>query len=279
MNDELLIYRGQDYKISKYITIHHPTLDEICDYGEQKYFNLVYNLTSVGADLKWQLNEIGVDYTKVSDFELFYSLLINGITKEQTSILFGELDFSKFEVYVNTLNNEICMVQEVISVENQEKVFGKLDKVIKSIMKIFHLKTKTIRKETTDKIIIDSFTYQVIVDYIRKMHGLKRSNQIPANEHTKQILIEDAKEEYERNKNKEYKSTLLNLISTMVNSSGFKYNNDTVWNMKINVFFDSVKRIQKINTANLLLQSGYSGYGISFKDIDKKQLDWLGELE
>ena len=42
---------------------------------------------------------------------------------------------------------------------------------------------------------------------------------------------------------------------------------------------DSVKRIGKIKNAQLLLQSGYSGFGISFDDIDKKQIDWLGELD
>ena len=42
---------------------------------------------------------------------------------------------------------------------------------------------------------------------------------------------------------------------------------------------DSVKRITKIKNANLLLQSGYSGFGINLKDVDKKQLNWLGELD
>ena len=49
--------------------------------------------------------------------------------------------------------------------------------------------------------------------------------------------------------------------------------------MKINAFMDSVKRIGKIKNADLLLQSGYSGFGVNLKDIEKKQLDWLGELE
>lgn len=62
----------------------------------------------------------------------------------------------------------------------------------------------------------------------------------------------------------------------MINSEGFKYNHEQVWNMKINAFMDSVKRIGKIKNAQLLLQSGYSGFGISFDDIDKKQIDWLG---
>ena len=41
---------------------------------------------------------------------------------------------------------------------------------------------------------------------------------------------------------------------------------------------DSVKRITKIKNSDLLLQSGYSGFGINLKNLDKKQLDWLGEL-
>ena len=95
----------------------------------------------------------------------------------------------------------------------------------------------------------------------------------------KMILIEDAREEMEANKNKEYHSTLKNLISAMINSEGFKYNHSQVWDMKINAFMDSVKRIGKIKNAQLLLQSGYSGFGVNLKEINNKQLDWLGELD
>ena len=82
----------------------------------------------------------------------------------------------------------------------------------------------------------------------------------------------------QRNKNKEYHSHLKNLISTMVNSVGFKHKHSEVWDIKINAFMDSVKRIQKIDNANLLLNSGYSGFGINLKEIDNKQLDKFGEL-
>ena len=65
----------------------------------------------------------------------------------------------------------------------------------------------------------------------------------------------------------------------MINSEGFKYNHSQVWDMKINAFMDSVKRIPKIKNAFLLLQSGYSGFGVDLKKIQNKQLDWLGELD
>ena len=118
-----------------------------------------------------------------------------------------------------------------------------------------------------------------ITDYLRKSHIINKDEKIPANETTKIILIEDDREEMERNKNKEYHSQLKNLISTMINSNGFKYNHTEVWNMKINAFMDSVKRISKIKNADLLLQSGYSGFGVNLKEISNSKLDWMGELE
>jgi len=241
--DELLLYRGEDIVINDKIKLHIPTLDEICKYGEQAYYSMVYNFTSVGADLKWQLDKIGVDYTKINDFELFYTLLSKQYSKEKTFILFGELDWMNFEHGTNTANQEALMY------------------------------------DRKNNIIVDEYTYNLIMSYLRNIHNLKRNSQLPANETTKKILIEDAYDEYLANKTTEYHSQLLPLISAMTNSSGFKYNHNNVWALKINVFMDCVKRIAKIQNSRLLLQSGYSGYGIDLKKIDQKQLDWTGELD
>ena len=128
-------------------------------------------------------------------------------------------------------------------------------------------------------VLFDEYTYGLIIDYLCRSHFIERDLQIPANDSTKMILIEDAKEELDRNRSKEYHSKLKNLISAMVNSEGFKYNHSQVWDMKINAFMDSVKRISKIKNSDLLLQSGYSGYGVNLKEVDKNQLDWIGELD
>lgn len=243
IKDDLLIYRGNDFIINNKIAIHQCTLDEICTYGECDYFAMVNTLTAVGADMKFQLFDIGIDYTKISDYELFYSFLYRGISQKQSSIIFGALDFSKFELLFRKESGDPVLYDEV------------------------------------NEIIIDEYTYMLIAEALRKIHGLKRNNQIPANESTKQILIEDARDEYIANINKRHASQLKIMISTMINSEGFKYNHDEVWDMKINAFLDSVKRISKIKDAGLLLQSGYSGYGVNLKDIPNKRLDWLGELD
>ncbi|MEY8352599.1 hypothetical protein AALB39_04490 [Lachnospiraceae bacterium 54-53] len=241
--DELKLYRGNDIKISDKITIKQPTLEQICDYGEKEYWFMIHTLTSVGADMKFQLFDIGVDYTKIDDFSLFSNFLCKGFTQNKTSIIFGDLDFEDFKLFQKKEDNSIVMYDE----ENN--------------------------------IVIDEYTYFLIVDVLRRIHMLKRNSQTPANESTKQILIEDDRESYLMNKEKEYISQLKNMISAMVNCEGFKYNHETVWNVKINAFLDSVKRITKIKNADLLLQSGYSGYGVDLKKISDKKLDWLGELE
>ena len=243
-NDELKIYRGEDFVVSKYIKIHQPTLGEICDFGEKQYFSMLYNFTATPQSMKGQLWKLGTDYTTIEPFELFYGFLSRVYSQKSTSILFGDLDFTKFQLMKRNDEDTLLLYQVV----NNEPV------------------------------IIDEYTYNVIVDYLCKSHFIEQDLKTPMNETTKMILIEDAIEEMNRDKNKPYHSNLKNLISTMINSEGFKYNHSQVWDMKINAFMDSVKRIAKIKNSDLLLQSGYSGFGINLKDIDKKQLDWLGEL-
>ena len=244
-NDELQIYRGKDFVVSNHIKIHQPTLDEICEYGERSYYSMIYNFVATPQSMKAQLWNAGIDYTTITPYELFYSYVVKIYSQEQTSIIFGDLDFTKFKIKKRRDNGDMLLLQEV----------------------------------QNELVILDEFTYNTIVDYLCKSHFIERDLQIPANESTKMVLIEDAQEELEKNKNKEHRSYLKNLISTMVNIEGFKYNHSQVWDMKINAFMDSVKRIGKIKNANLLLQSGYSGFGINLKDVNKKQIDWLGELD
>lgn len=245
INDELKVYRGEDFVVSDHIIIHQPLLSEICDYGEREYYSMIYQITATPQSMKFQLWDMGIDYTTITPFELFYNILYKIYPQEKTSIIFGDLDFSKFQVMQRKDDESILLYQVV---DNQP-------------------------------VIIDEFTYNVIMDYLRQVHIIHKDEKIPANNTTKMILIEDDREEYERNKNKEYHSQLKNMVSAMVNSEGFKYNHSEVWNMKINAFMDSVKRISKIKNADLLLQSGYSGFGVNLKEVSSKQIDWLGELD
>lgn len=245
--DELKLYSGCDVVINDYITVHIPLLSEIRDYGEKAYYNMVYTLCSVGADLKWQLDDIGIDYSQIDDYELFYSVLSKGFKKENTSILFGDvIDFSKMQIMYNTNIEENVLIQAI---------------------------------DEDEYIQIDKYVYTAIVNTLRKIHRIKRNDEKAMNETTRRILIDDARDEYEENKGKPSKPFLQPLVSAMVNSSGFKKDNITVFDMNIYAFMDSVARIGKIKNAELLLQSGYSGFGIDLKKLNNEETNWLGELK
>ena len=244
--DDLKMYRGKDIVVNDFISIRQPTIDEITDYGEINYYSMIHTLCSVGADLKWQLDDIGIDYTKISDFELFYSVLSKQFNKEQTQIIFGDvLDFQKMEIKFDNNLQENVLIQYL---------------------------------NENEYIQIDRYVYSYMINILRKMHGIKRNDEIPGNEETRKILIEDAREAYEDNIGKKQKSFLMPLVSALVNSEGFKRDDNSVFNMKIYSFMDSVARINRIKMADLLLTSGYSGFGIDLKKIDKNETNWLGEL-
>lgn len=258
--DELKVFKGDDIKIQDSFYIHQPTLQNIYDYGEREFYSLVSILCSTPNDMCFQLDDIGVDFTQISCYELFYSIIIHSLPKEKTKILFGDLDFTQFEIKVDK-QNQIYLEQTITSYQ--------------TVRSFFIFKKRII---TEHKVIINDFIYEGLTQCLRDLFGLRKDERVPMNNARKQEMIEDARENYEYSKLLPYSSTLKNLISTLVNNSGFKYNHDEVWNMKIVPFMDSFRRICKVTNAILLLQSGYSGYGINLDKIDKKQLDWTGDL-
>lgn len=271
--DELKIYRGSDIRINDKIVVTQPTIDQIIDFGEKKYFQTVYTLTGVGADFKWQLLDyFNVDYTTVDDFELFKMMIFRSLS-------------SKKHIYNELMNNKDKYEEELKKISEEdlsEMLVNPLSLILKDIDFADFEEYKSDKNHETilyDKehdITIDRFVYRQVVDAVRKIHGLKRNNQIPANERTKMDLIEDARDEAMMNAQKEYKSVLRPLISALAVKTG-QLGSESIWNTKIYMFFDAIKRINKIQDAELLLQGAYSGFA-SLRGIDRTRLDWAGEI-
>lgn len=241
-NEELRAYRDGVCAINEHISIHIPTLGEICDMGEDQYFSFVRFFLSTPTDLCVQLYDMGIDFTKLSDYQLFSQLIRKTITPAQSGLLFGALDFSKMQLREHPGHGQLVL------------------------------------SPPDENWFLDECTYESIAEFLRNVHFWEKNVSIPANESTKEIIIEDAREEARKRRAEGSHSVLKNWISAMVNSEGFKYNHREVWDLSIHVFIDSVMRIEKIKNARLLLQSGYSGFGIKLSDVNRKELDWLGNL-
>lgn len=235
--DELKMYFGKDYYVNDKVTIHPPSIGEIIDFGEQEYFSTVYALTCIPSDMKYTLFKRGIDYEKISDYHLFLSLA-NALPMESTSLLFGDLDFSRMNRYQDVETGEECLCD--------------LEREIK----------------------IDKLAYLKISTYLRKMHDIHPKVEHAYNETTKKILIDLDKERVEKSEKEGYKSTLMPLVSAMMRYPGFKYKSNELEKITVYEFLDTVRGSQIYVASTALLQGSYSGM-IDTSKIPKKEFDWM----
>jgi len=238
--DELQLFRGKDYKVNDYIIIHQPTLGEICDFGEQRYFSMISTICATPSEYKVQLYDMGIDYEELGEFE-FFIMLTKTLKAEDTNIILGDVDLSRLIPLQDKNTNEIFLY------------------------------------DGSTGAIVDFLAYTLITDFLRKIHGFKKQVDRTGNAATKQIIIDTERRRLERHKNDKYKSVLIPLISAMINCENFKYNHETVWSLPIYVFMDSVRRIQKIKNYEHIMQGAYSGC-VDLSKIPKDDLNWLGSI-
>jgi len=238
--DDLQMYFGGDYKISDTISIKQPTVGDIINIGEKNYYSIVYALTAISSDLKSILWEMGYDWTEVSDLETFF-MMTRELSEKDTSMFFGDLDLTKFRL--------------------SKRDDGEL-----------------IMSDPDTGTIIDRYIYYRISDYLCRLHSVKKKPELPGNKHTKMILIEDDKQRRKTIIEKDFKSQMLPLISSMVNSPGFKYSISDVRDLKMFAFMDSVMRVQTIKSVDYLTAAYYGG-NIDTKKFDTNKLNWLCDLQ
>lgn len=238
--DKLKLLRGDDVVINDNIIIHHPTLNEIYEYGEADYFQLVSLLLATPYDYKVQLWDAGVDYEVVPPFELFFTL-VKEIPVNKSKILFGELNFSQFEYAQNTQNNQNVMIN------------------------------------LNNKCVIDVAIQKLIIDTIKTMHMIKKEERIFGNKETKDYEIKRERIRQNRLKNKPFESNLISSVSSLVNSSGFKYDYQSVWDLPIYQFNDALSRINHIRYCDNVLTGIYTG-NIDGTKINNENINWATNL-
>ena len=224
--DDLKIYIGSDIRITDKIIVTQPTIDQIIEFGEKRYFQTVHTLTGVGADFKWQLwDYFKTDYTTIDDFELFKKMIYKSLSSKKH--FYKELteNQDKYEEQLKNITKE----------DLDEMLVNPLSLILKDIDFADFKEYKSDKNHETilyDKehdITIDRFVYTRIVDAVRKIHGFKRNNQIPANERTKMDLIEDARDDALRASQQPYKSVLRPLISALAVKTG-QLGSESIWN-------------------------------------------------
>lgn len=233
--DKLAVYFGKPFQINSKISIRQPTIGEIIEFGEGNFFALISRATAISSEYKSMLWDAGIDYEKVDDFCMF-SWMMRGQPVEITSILFGDVDFTKF----------VPVVRE----QGDTVLFNK-----------------------DQDIIIDFNLHRRIVDYFKDAYGIVKKPDKAVNELTKMKLIELDRIDQEEARNKPHVSMLQPLISSLVNHQGFKYDLEGIQKLTFGQIMDAVQRLQIIQSAQALLQGSMSGFCDTSK-VPKKQWDW-----
>lgn len=241
--DKMGLLAGSPYVINSHITVYHPTLGDIRNYGEHEYWQLVSMLTSTSYDVRFQLDDMGFDYEDIDDFTVF-CMMARLYSPEDTRIVFGDLDLTQLSP---VFDGEDAML------ENADG---------------------TIR--------IDRIIYELIVKQLRDINGLKRNYKTAGNKKAREFHMKEERrwleEAAKRNAGKEPESTLTPLISALVNNGDFKYDYNTVWQLPIYAFMDAARRISKIMNYRNVMFGIYSG-NVDSKKIPKSQLNWMGEID
>lgn len=254
--DELKAYFGEDYWVTDKIKVSQPTIGEILEFGDSKFYSIVYSICGNPTMFRLQLWNAGINWNDVSDFD-FFSIMIQKLTPEETHLLFGDLNFSWFQRLHDT--NKDCDV--LVYLPRDE--FGNSIEI----------------DDYDDLIIIDELVYLKMVEYIRYMFNIIPKVEHAKNKVTAEAIIweEEMNAKFEKEKHKDDKlqsSTLLPLISATLNHPGFKYKKNELREVGIVEFMDSVQRLQIYESTTALLKGMYSGM-VDTKTINKDEFNFM----
>lgn len=230
-----LLYK-RNIKINEYVHIYVPTVGEIID-DEDKYYGLVYALTAMPVDLLVQLDDAGIDFTSINEYELFL-LMFDGLKSRDTSLILGDLDLSKFKMAVDEQNGNIVLLDE------------------------------------EHNIVIDRAIHSQIARVLREIHHLEKNRRKPANIEAKEYMLKRARDKMMRYRNCKETSQLESLIVAMVNTEQYKYDFEGTRELSIYQFNESVRQIVKKVDYSNKMYGVYAGT-VSAKDLSQDDLNWL----
>lgn len=220
------------------LSIRIPTVGEILE-NEFNYYSIVSTLTATPFQYMVQLDDIGIDYTKLTDYDLF-KILFPIYAKTDLTILFGDLDTSDFDV----------------SIDRKDK-------------------NKEIIYSPKNDITINELIYNDLTDAIRKINSFEKIKSKPGNESARKYLLEKERKKQKRNANKEKTPYLEKLVIALVNTKEFAYDYDTCMDLSIYKFNQSLKQIQHKIAFDNTMVGVYSGTVDTSKLNNKDCLTWI----
>ena len=245
--DKLKMYFGEDYTING-ITISIPTIGDILNIGESKFYQAISPFISNSTSIRVLLYDVfKKDWNKTKDIEVFYILYQLLEDKEPLKLLFKDFSFDGFEL-IQARKNVDDLEYNHLALFNQDK-----------------------------NMIIYDDEYMEIAEFIRTMMNVHPKVEKAKGKTTKQWILQEDRMKAEQDDKKKGASTLLPLVSSCINHPGFKYKLEELKQVNICQFMDSVNRIQKYEQGTAALHGIYGGM-VSAKDIPEDLINFMGDI-
>lgn len=225
--------------VSSSISIMVPSVGEIVD-NEDQYYDAVSTIVATPYDMMVQLDDAGIDFTQINDYELF-CILFPRLKSMDTSLLFGDLNIANFQTAIDEEDGKVFLVDPETDIR-------------------------------IDRIVHDQMCRQ-----LRKMLHFTKDVKIPGNEEARKYMLERARKKQKRNKNKRPDSQIENYIVALVNTEQFPYNYETVREISILQFYASLNQIaHKIKFDNTMV--GFYAGTIKLEDLKAEERTWIQNI-
>ena len=242
--NEMSLLKGESFSCSNGLKIRHPTINEILIFGEKNYDSLVDLFCSRPYDYMVQLDDIGIDWTTKTNYDLFIMLLQSDI--EGYNTLFSWLFIMEpcsFDVYVHKDNGDFVLYDSISGLG------------------------------------IDRLVYEEISFYLKRINFLGEEREYnPGDFYARQMVLEQERKRIKRllRNPKPPESRLAILISFLMwnNTNGMKY--EDIFNLSIYQFHDGVKRLSKTERYREKMLGYYTG-NIEGKSLDMEKICWMGK--
>lgn len=225
--------------VSDSISIIVPSVGEILD-NEDQYYEAVSTIIATPYDMMVQLDDAGIDFTKINDYELF-CLLFSRLKELDTHLLFGELDIGNVQTAIDERDGKLLLVDPETDLR------------------------------------IDRVVHNQICNQLRRMLHITRDVKTPGNDEAKRYMIERARRKQKRLSKKKPESQIENYVIALVNTEQFPYNYESVRNISILQFYASLNQIvHKIKYDNTMV--GFYAGTIKLEDIKMDDRTWIQNI-
>lgn len=248
--DRLKTYFGEPLVINEdgvrgTVTVKSPTIGEILEIGESKFYSTLSVLTGNPTQFRLLLWEAGIDWCTITDFQ-FFIIMHKQLDPDVIDLLFDNINFQNFEPYVRGREDgteEVYLYNEESDTEITELVYQYFHQYLQTV---FNMKPE--RELTPDKMLKEA--------WIRK----------------DKIAL---KQKEKKGENSSF--SFVPLISSYVNHPGTKYKLRELKEVGVAEFFDSLKRLQIYEQSTAVLKGMYSGF-VDHKDIDPSSYDFMRDI-